>query len=170
MFKGFNERSRKTAPFFYDVSFRSTATAFRLIPYFCPMNAEDTLKILQIENQIREYLGQDTNHIVNFKYEQRDNLMHVNVETINPRYNQMFLFHTETGTDQLDALQKMFEYVKHYKDRQDSYTIQWSATGEREVRTSYFSGATLEEALAKFRYGRDRNKTTIFLISLNPKA
>lgn len=92
------------------------------------------------------------------------------METINPRYNQMFLFSTQQELISLDALEKMLEYVKHYKDRKDSYTIQWCATGERDVRTSYFSGATIEEALEKFRYGRDRNKTTIFLISLNPKA
>ncbi len=134
------------------------------------MNADETLKVIESEKEIQQYLGQDTNHIINFKYEFRDGKMHVYVETINPKYNQMFLFHTETGIDKLDALTKMLDYVKSYKDKQDSYTIQWSATGEREVRTSYFSGATIEEALAKFRYGRDRNKTTIFLISLNPKA
>ena len=125
---------------------------------------------MQAEKEIQHYLGQDSDHIVNFKYEFRDGKTHVYVETINPKYNQMFLFHTETGIDKPDALGKMLEYIKSYKDEQDSYTIQWCATGEREVRTSYFNGASVEEALAKFRYGRDRNKTTIFLISLNPKA
>jgi predicted ATP-grasp superfamily ATP-dependent carboligase len=134
------------------------------------MTTDDTQKILQIEKEIQQYLGQDSDHIVNFKYELRDGKMHVYVETINPKYNQMFLYNSETGVDKLDALQKMLDYVKHNKDKEDSYTIQWSDTGERGVRTSYFSGATLEEALAKFRYGRDRNKTTIFLISLNSKA
>ncbi len=134
------------------------------------MNADDTLKIIQIEKEIQEYLGQDSDHIINFKYEFREGKMYLYVETINPKYNQMFLFHTETGVDKQDALQKMLDYVKHNKDKENSYTIQWCATGERGVRTSYFSGVSLEEALAKFRYGRDRNKTTIFLISLNPKS
>ena len=134
------------------------------------MNADDTLKTINAEKEIQQYLGQDSSHIVNFKYEFRDGKMHVYVETINPKYNQMFLFHSEVGIDKQDALQKMLDYVKNARDKEDSFTFQWCPTGERGVRTSYFSGTSIEEALAKFRYGRDRNKTTIFLISLNPKA
>ena len=63
------------------------------------MNADETLKVIESEKEIQQYLGQDTNHIINFKYEFRDGKMHVYVETINPKYNQMFLFHTETGID-----------------------------------------------------------------------
>ena len=134
------------------------------------MNAEETLKIMDMEREIREYLGQSINHRINFNYDERDGLVRLFVETINPLYNQMFLFHHTVGTDKLDALTKMLEYVRDYKDKYDSYTFQWNAVGEQGLRTSYFHGATLEEALEKFRYGRDRNKTTIFLISLNPKS
>ena len=82
----------------------------------------------------------------------------------------MFLFHAELGVDKVDVLNKAITYVRSYRDQFDSYTIQWSAAGEHGVRTSYFHGRSIEEALEKFRYGRDRNKTTIFLVSLNPKA
>ena len=68
------------------------------------MNADETLKVIESEKEIQQYLGQDTNHIINFKYEFRDGKMHVYVETINPKYNQMFLFHIETGIDKIDAL------------------------------------------------------------------
>jgi hypothetical protein len=123
-----------------------------------------------LEKEIQQHLGQDSNHLINFRYDQRDGLTVLYLETINPRYNQMFLFHSETGVDKADALKKMLEYVRSYKDKVNSYTIQWAANGEKGVRTSYFDAGNIEEALDKFSYGRDRNKTTIFLISLNPKS
>lgn len=134
------------------------------------LSAEDTLKCLSLENEIRNLLGQDSNHQVNFNYSERNGHLQLFIETINPRYNQMFLFHAEIGVDKVDVLNKAITYVRSYRDQFDSYTIQWSAAGEQGVRTSYFHGRSIEEALEKFRYGRDRNKTTIFLVSLNPKA
>jgi hypothetical protein len=134
------------------------------------IGAEQTLRSLALEKEIRNYFGQDSNHEINFRYLERDNNIQLNVETINPRYNQMFLFHSVTGVDRGDALEKMLEYVKHYRTETHSYTIQWSDHDSRGVRTSYFQAHSIEEALEKFRYGRDRNKTTIFLISLNPES
>lgn len=134
------------------------------------LSAEDTLKCLSLENEIRNLLGQDSNHQVNFNYSERNGHLQLFIETINPRYNQMFLFHAEIGVDKVDVLNKAISYVRSYRDQFNSYTIQWSAAGEQGVRTSYFHGRSIEEALEKFRYGRDRNKTTIFLVSLNPKA
>ncbi|HLP33718.1 MAG TPA: hypothetical protein VK202_09605, partial [Bacteroidia bacterium] len=138
--------------------------------YMKELNAEDTLRALSIEQEIKNLLGQDSNHQVNFNYSERNGNIQLFIETINPRYNQMFLFHAEVGIDKLDVLNKSLAYARGYRDHFDSYTIQWSATGEQGVRTSYFHGRSIEEALEKFRYGRDRNKTTIFLVSLNPKA
>ena len=66
------------------------------------MNAEETLKIMDMEREIREYLGQSSNHRINFNYDERDGLVRLFVETINPLYNQMFLFHHTVGTDKLD--------------------------------------------------------------------
>ena len=134
------------------------------------LNAEDTLRALKLEKEIRNILGQDSNHQVNFNYTERNGNVQLFIETINPRYNQMFLFHAEIGVDKPDVLAKALAYIRNYRDQFDSYTIQWSAAGEQGVRTSYFHGRSIEEALEKFRYGRDRNRTTIFLISLNPKA
>lgn len=134
------------------------------------LTAEETLKALAIEKEIIEILGQDSNHRVNFNYRDHLGNVQLNIETINPRYNQMFLFFTEVGVTKLDVLTKALEYTRHYRDQSDSYTIQWTSAGEKEVRTSYFHGRSIEEVLEKFRYGRDRNKTTVFLVSLNPKA
>lgn len=134
------------------------------------LNTSDTLKAIELENYIREYLGQDSNHQVSFNYIDRDNNVQLNVETINPKYNQMFLFHSVNGVNKLDALRKMKEYIECYREQTHSYTIQWAAHGEKGIRTSYFNASSIEEALEKFRYGRDRNKTTIFLISLNASS
>ena len=124
----------------------------------------------QLQQQISDILGHDSNHALRFNFQEKDGLCSLYLETVHPRYDQMFLFHATSGTDRIDALQKMLDYVKTYKEKSNSYTIQWSAHGERGVRTSYFTGASIEEALEKFSYGRDRNKTTIFLISLNPNG
>jgi hypothetical protein len=135
------------------------------------MTPEQTLKCLELEKQIENILGQDSSHLVNFNYTENEaGHLQLNLETINPKYNQMFLFHSVTGVEKQDVLQKMLDYVQHHTSYDDTYTIQWSAQGEHGVRTSYFHARSIEEALDKFRYGRDRNKTTIFLISLNPKA
>ena len=135
------------------------------------MTPQDTLKSIEIEKQITELLGQDSNHRINFNFQEGENgLVILNLETINPRYNQMFLYNSVTGLSRLDVLNKMIEYVKNRSQLEDTYTIQWSASDERGVRTSYFNARSIEEALEKFRYGRDRNKTTIFLISLNPSS
>lgn len=135
------------------------------------MNAEEILKCIEMERQITDWLGHDSNHQVNFKYsEVSGGLITLFLETINPKYSQMFLYHSCMGINKLDVLSKMLEYVKNLASAEDTYTIQWSSKEERGVRTSYFQARNIEDALEKFRYGRDRNKTTIFLVSLNPKS
>lgn len=135
------------------------------------MSPQETLKCIELEKQITDLLGQDSSHRISFNYvDQEHGVIQLNLETINPRYNQMFLFHSLTGLNKTDVLTKMLDYVQHHAHLEDTYTIQWSANDVRGVRTSYFHARSIEEALEKFRYGRDRNKTTIFLISLNPKA
>lgn len=88
--------------------------------------------------------------------------------TINPRHKQSFLFHTSNGFGEMDALNKMLEYVKIHKQYKDSYTIQWSLNGEEELHTSYFRGKNIYDVLDKFYYGKDITGTIIFNISLNP--
>jgi hypothetical protein len=88
--------------------------------------------------------------------------------TINPRHSQSFLFHSEKAADKVDALRKMLDYVKNYKEKENSYTIQWVARGEHELHTSYFRAGNILEALEKLYYGRDRNTITVFSVVLNP--
>ena len=62
----------------------------------------------------------------------------------------------------------MLAYVQNYKEKEDSYTIQWSLHGEDQLHTSYFSAKNILGALDKLYYDRDPNVITVFSVSLNP--
>jgi len=103
-----------------------------------------------------------------FEYSSQDGKIKLDLITINPRHNQAFLFHSETGTDKLDSLRKMLDYVQNYKEKENSYTIQWVAKNAKELHTSYFKASNIMDALQKLYYGRDMNTITVFSVVLNP--
>jgi len=78
------------------------------------------------------------------------------------------LFHSETGFDKIDALRKLWDYVQNNKEKENSYTIQWVASSNSELHTSYFRASNILNALEKLYYGRDRNTITVFSVVLNP--
>ncbi|MCU0418172.1 MAG: hypothetical protein MUC38_00825 [Cyclobacteriaceae bacterium] len=121
----------------------------------------------RMQQQIKDYLGLRTSDLV-FEFSLMDGKTKLDLITINPRHNQSFLFHSETGSDKVDALTKMWHYVQNYKEKENSYTIQWVAKGDRELHTSYFRASNILEALEKLYYGRDRNVITVFSVVLNP--
>jgi hypothetical protein len=121
----------------------------------------------RIQQQIKDYLGLRTSDLI-FEYSQFEGKAKLDLITINPRHEQSFLFHSETGADKVDALRKMWDYVQSYKEKENSYTIQWVANGNQELHTSYFRAGNILEALEKLYYGRDRNTITVFSVVLNP--
>jgi hypothetical protein len=121
----------------------------------------------RIQQQIKDYLGLRTSDLI-FEFSTMDGKAKLDLITINPRHNQSFLFHSETGSDKVDALKKMLDYVQNTKEKENSYTIQWVAKGERELHTSYFRSSNILDALEKLYYGRDRNTITVFSVVLNP--
>jgi carbamoylphosphate synthase large subunit len=121
----------------------------------------------RIQQQIKDYLGLRTSDLM-FEFSVIDGKSKLDLITINPRHNQSFLFHSETGADKVDALRKMWGYLANYKEKENSYTIQWVAKGERELHTSYFRASNILDALEKLYYGRDRNTITVFSVVLNP--
>ncbi|MCK6616308.1 MAG: hypothetical protein L6Q51_01555 [Cyclobacteriaceae bacterium] len=129
--------------------------------------SEMHVEAARIQQEIKDYLGLRTADLV-FEYSTIDRKVRLDLITINPRHNQAFLFHSETGTDKLDALKKMLGYVQNYKEKENSYTIQWVAKGERELHTSYFRAGNIMDALQKLYYGRDMNTITVFSVVLNP--
>ena len=121
----------------------------------------------RLQQAITEYLGLRTSDLV-FEYSVQDGKSKLDLITINPRHNQSFLFHSERGTDKVDALRKMHSYVQNYKEKENSYTIQWVATGEKELHTSYFRASNILDALEKLYYGRDRATIRVFSVVMNP--
>jgi carbamoylphosphate synthase large subunit len=121
----------------------------------------------KLQQAIADYLGLRTSDVV-FEFSYNDGKTKLDLITVNPRHNQSFLFHSDRGTDKVDALRKMHEYVRNYKEKENSYTIQWVATGEHELHTSYFRASNILDALEKLYYGRDRNTMTVFSVVLNP--
>lgn len=133
------------------------------------MTSEKHVESARIQKEIKNYLGFSSTDLV-YEFYNLDGKSKLDLITINPRHNQSFLFHSVTGFDKIDALKKMLEYVKGYKDKDNSYTIQWIVNGEKELHTSYFRSTNIYEALDKLYYGRDRNTLTVFSVVLNPVA
>lgn len=121
----------------------------------------------RIQQEIKDYLGLRSSDLV-FEYSNVDGKTKLDLITINPRHNQAFLFHSETGSDKVEALKKMLSYVQSYKEKENSYTIQWVVKGGKELHTSYFKAANIMDALQKLYYGRDMNTITVFSVVLNP--
>ena len=121
----------------------------------------------RIQQEIKDYLGLRTSDLV-FEYSLQDGKVKLDLITINPRHNQAFLFHNESGADKVDSLRKMLTYVQNYKEKENSYTIQWVVKNDTELHTSYFKASNILNALQKLYYGRDMNTITVFSVVLNP--
>jgi hypothetical protein len=133
------------------------------------MTRDRNLEIARLQKEIGNYIGLGPDSLV-FNYEEDGKRTKLFVITLNPRHNQSFLFHATEGVDKLDALGVMLDYVKTYKERTSSYTIQWSARGESGLQTSYFRAKNVLEALDKLFYDRDPNSITVFSVILNPMS
>jgi hypothetical protein len=129
--------------------------------------SEMHVEAARIQQEIKDYLGLRTSDLV-FEYTSVDGKVKLDLITINPRHNQAFLFHSETGTHKVEALKKMLLYVQSYKEKENSYTIQWVVKGGKELHTSYFKAGNIMDALQKLYYGRDMNTITVFSVVLNP--
>jgi hypothetical protein len=133
------------------------------------MTRDKNLEIARLQKEIGDYIGMGQDNTV-FNFEQSDDGKSTKLFliTVNPRHNQSFLFESTTGSDKLDALRNMLDYVRNYKERSSSYTIQWSARGDNGLQTSYFRAKNVLEALDKLFYDRDPNSITVFSVILNP--
>ncbi|MCU0369312.1 MAG: hypothetical protein MUF39_10845 [Cyclobacteriaceae bacterium] len=121
----------------------------------------------RVQQQIKDYLGLRSSDLM-FEYTVHDGKTKLDLITINPRHNQSFLLNSVTGSDKVDALKKMWDYVQNFKEKENSYTIQWVTKSDSELHTSYFRASNILDALEKLYYGRDRNTITVFSVVLNP--
>jgi hypothetical protein len=133
------------------------------------MTADKNIEIANLQAEIGEYIGLGINSLV-FNFEEHDNKVNLHLITVNPRHNQSFLFHETEGLDKISALKSMLQYVKSYKEKEGSYTIQWSIMGESVLNTSYFAAKNVVGALDKLYYDRDPNSITVFSVILNPMS
>ena len=124
-------------------------------------------EINKLENKLGTYIGAKSTELI-FKYQEQDKETTLDVITVNPKHNQSFLFHSVIATSKVDSLYKMLEYIKSYRDRESSFTIQWSLKESSELNTSYFRAANLQAAVEKFYFERDINTTVVFSVVLNP--
>lgn len=129
--------------------------------------ADMHVEAARMQQEIIDYLGVRTSDLI-FEFSTQDGKSKLDLITINPRHNQSFLFHSETGADKVDALRRMLDYVQNYKEKENSYTIQWVTKSGSELHTSYFRASNILDALEKLYYGRDRNTITVFSVVLNP--
>jgi hypothetical protein len=129
--------------------------------------SEMHVEAARIQQEVKDYLGLRPSDMV-FEFSIVDGRTKLDLITVNPRHNQAFLFHSEIGSDKIDALKKMLIYVQSYKEKDNSYTIQWVVKGGKELHTSYFKAGNIMDALQKLYYGRDMNTITVFSVVLNP--
>jgi len=128
---------------------------------------DQNVEIARYQKDIAVRLGLDSDNLV-FNYKQKNETIRLDLVTVNAKHEQSFLFHTITGTDILDALKKMLEYIDEHYPNESSMTIQWVKIGDDKLHTSYFRAQNMYAALDKFYYGRDLSQYKIFSISLNP--
>lgn len=132
------------------------------------MNPSEThLELVRLQKEIEQYIGRTGNQIL-FEFDERDKEVILDLITVNAVHRQSFLFHTECGHDKRDVLKKMLDYVKNYKERESSYTIQWCIKDKNELHTSYFRAKNIISALEKLYYGRDSDSLIVFSVVLNP--
>ena len=125
------------------------------------------LEVARLQKEVESYIGVESNSLI-FDFKEIEGNIRLNIITVNPQHRQSFLFHSVEGHDKVEALTKALDYVKNYKERESSYTIQWSLKDDNSLQTSYFSAKNIFQALEKFYFGRDANSTIIFSVVLNP--
>lgn len=124
------------------------------------------VQITRLQEQIRSHLGLSSDQLF-FEYKQGDETT-LNLITINPMHEQSFLFKSLKGPSKVECLETMLAYVESYKEKENTYTIQWAVRGEGELYTSYFRGRNIYDVLEKFHFDRDLNSTVIYSIVLSP--
>ncbi len=133
------------------------------------MTAQDkNQEIENLEKKIESHIGAASTIELRFQYQELNKEVKLDLVTHNAKHNQSFLFHSVEGFSKVDSLYKMLEYIKNYKDKESSYTIQWSLKESPELNTSYFRAANLMTAIDKFYFERDVNSTVVFSVVLNP--
>lgn len=137
---------------------------------------EILLQEIDLENKIREALEEtqiyfDYNVVPN-NIEGETPLIKLDLITINKEHNQKFLFHSLKGQTKIDILQSMIEYITQYKEKLQTYEIEWldSKQGNDKIQQSWFRGNDIFDVLHKFYYEKEKSRFRIFKVKLMPEA
>jgi hypothetical protein len=95
---------------------------------------DQNVEIARYQKEIAVRLGLDSDNLI-FNYKQKNETIRLDLVTVNPKHEQSFLFHTITGTDTIDALKKMLEYIDEHYPNESSMTIQWVKIGDNKLHT-----------------------------------
>ncbi|MCA1752762.1 MAG: hypothetical protein LC670_13435 [Flavobacteriales bacterium] len=128
---------------------------------------DKNIETARLQREIEQYIGLGPNSLI-YNFGENEGKTTLHLVTVNPRHNQSFLFHFEEGYDKQDTMKRMLKYVKSYKDKESSYTIQWRHAEGETLQTSYFSAKNVQSALDKLFYDRDPNSITVFSVIMNP--
>jgi len=128
---------------------------------------DSQVNVAKLQGEVATLLGIKQDHLI-FSYKQKENIIKLDLITINPQHDQSFLFHSIKAINKEEALMKMKEYIEIHYSSEDSFTLQWIKVGEQKLHTSYFRAQNMYEVLDKFYYERDLSSYRIFNISLNP--
>lgn len=134
------------------------------------MITESYVRIAELQQEIEANIKDLESDRIIFEFKEGEASTSLHLVTVNPRHNQSFLFHSTEGRDQIEALELMLDYVKTYRQEENTYTIQWMNKGDTELQTSYFWAHHIQEALDKFYHNTSRTDVTIFSVVLNPIA
>ena len=129
--------------------------------------SEQNIEINRLQKEIEKYIALKQSNII-FDFNTHNDKIVLDVVTVNPRHHQSFLFHSSEGVTKVEALTKMLNYIKDYKDKESSYTIQWALKDKQELHTSYFMANNIMSAIEKCFYGNDPSSMVIFSVVLNP--
>jgi len=127
----------------------------------------EQIEIQRIEETIRGFFDYADSELA-FESAVEGDVFKLALFTSNPRHNQRFLFHKTSGATVLQAHRDMLEYIRDHRDAEQSFTIQWRASGASELHTSYFSAHHVLHAIDKFFEGRDLHAVTVYSVMLNP--
>ncbi|EAY27900.1 hypothetical protein [Microscilla marina] len=136
---------------------------------------EVLLHEIDLENTVRELLD-DTQiyfdyNIVNIGSKTEVPQIKLDLITINKEHNHKFLFHSCTGSNKINILEAMIDYINEYKKRQETYAIEWmNVKLTEEMQTSWFRGNDIFDILNKFFYNKEKSQFKIFKIKLMPSA
>ena len=128
-------------------------------------------KRFSLESDIITHVYEDNKNTVHFNYRvdiDGDTTVTLELFTFNKINKGIFLLHKTSGKNSIEALTKMYAYIRSEKHDMHSYTVTWNIYGDTEQHISYFWEKSEEDVINKFFYNKDTPDDYVISIRLNP--